>query len=159
MTGSIGGGWSTVRLLNYRCCCAHRSQIAELSKATDRGFLPISSLRMPHYLNRPYLQIAIFRLSDRGEFRGSRHFVDGISASSRKIYFIVPEGKLCFPWPHLGLHFQRQVLILVFLQAIDQSPGQDYDILENSYGNHDNKPSLFHHQLPDCMSSFWNFSL
>lgn len=159
MTGSIGCGWSTVRLLNHRCCCAHRSQIAELSKATDRGLLRISSLRMPHYLNRPYLQTVIFQLSDRGEFRGSRHFVDRISASSRKIDFIVSEGKLCFPWPHLGLHFQCQVLILIFLQAINQSPGQDYDILENSYGNHDNKLSLFHHQLLNYMSSFWNFSL
>lgn len=77
---------------------------------------------MPHYLNCPDLQIVILRLSDRGEFRGSRNFVEGISASSRKIGFIVSEGKLCFPWPHLGLHFQRQVLILIFLQAIYQSP-------------------------------------
>lgn len=114
---------------------------------------------MPHYLNRPHLQIVILWLSDRGEFRAPRHFINGNSASSRKIGFIVPKGKLCFPWPHLGLHFQRQVLILIFLQAIDQSPGQDCDLLENSYGNHDNKLSLLHNQLLDCMSSLWNFSL
>lgn len=153
----IGRGWSTVRLLHHRCCFAYRSQIAEQSKATDRRLLPVSSLRMPHYLNRPHLQIVVPRHSNRGEFRGSRYFVNRISASSFRIDFIVSEGSLRFPWPHLGLHFQLQVLNLILLQAIDQSPGQDYSLLENNNGNHHNKLSLLHNQLLDCMSSFWDF--
>lgn len=112
---------------------------------------------MPHYLNRPHLQIFVLRHSNPGEFRGSRYFVNRISASC-KIDFIVSEGSLRFPWPHLGFHFQLQVLNLILLQAIDQSPGQDYRLLENNNGNHHNKLSLLHNQLLECMSSFWDFS-
>lgn len=115
-------------------------------------------MRMPHYLNSPHLQIVVLRHSNRGELRGSRHFINRISASSCKIDFIVSEGSLRFPWPHLGCHFQLQVLSLILLPAVDQSPGQDYSLLENNNGNHHNKLILLHNQLLDCMSSFWDFS-
>lgn len=111
---------------------------------------------MPDYLNRPHLQIVV-RHSNRGELRGSTFF-NRISAISCKTDSIVSEGSLRFPWPHLGFHFQLQVLNLILLPAVDQSPGQDYGLLENNNGNHHNKLILLHNQLLGCMFSFWDFS-